>query len=155
MVLITPVVHRHHYFRWDETSIRNVAKEFANNTRSTVIVVLFVFCIFSEVIYLWLDRAPPDILNTNQKSANPTKISMHFHGLSETEFQMKSDTDYYPEYSELLYRILFMCLNNIHLWSFELARLAKWSDTSDNTELQLTEVSSCQGLSLEVFSASS
>lgn len=67
MVLITTVVPRHHYFRWDETSARNVAKEFANTTRSTVIVVLFVVCIFSEVIYLWLDGAPPNILNTNQK----------------------------------------------------------------------------------------
>lgn len=121
MVLITAVVHRHHYFRWDETSMRNVAKEFANNTRSTVVVVLFVFCIFSEVICLWSDRAPPDTFNTNQKSANPTMITMHFHELSETEFQMYSETD-------------FVCLININLWSFELARLAMWSDTSDNTE---------------------
>lgn len=48
-------------------------------------------------------------------------ITMHFHELSETEFQMYSETD-------------FVCLININLWSFELARLAMWSDTSDNTE---------------------
>lgn len=84
--LIGAVVHRQHTLG-RLNPLWEMQHNVANNARSTVLVVSFIFyCIFWELIDLWLDVAPQDMLKTKQVIRKmPQKATMHSCGLSYPE----------------------------------------------------------------------